>query len=417
LITIDALLFPSGQTITPGSAGSHKGSPPITPAFGSSPNTVTGMIELVAPQFVPVNADNDNGSAVTNGIPARRDFSVSPIPAGDGDLMWAQLTCVGFPAGGQWSCLTQTPFGGHIDKWIDDKKTAEFFPYADANHPGGEGTCDFYFEGTHESSALNDVTITFTYTVNGTPHSASAQMTVTPLITTFTVTPWNAPAGQNVWFDQGNGRGGALNALNGMTTLSTVGQWGAQFNATLTDKNLSGNPVFIQNLTKVPNGTLGPTTFNNNEVGATFTAGTNPASQNYAITPAAQRAGAAFPLLDTPATPPEYPLVQSSNDGNTATIQAVDTPRLPPTANAGNGTAIDVQFGFKLYLVWKYPSGIYYPVAYYEWWVDWYATGNGPVNNIILTYGVQSDVIYIPSNATPGKMVGPVANANFSWQP
>jgi hypothetical protein len=215
-----------------------------------------------------------------------------------------------------------------------------------------------------------------------------------------------------------------------MTTLSPAPYpgygWGIQFNAKLTDTNLSGNPVFIQNLTNVDNGVIGPTTNSSGQrVGATFDQATNPLGQDFVISAAAQQNGAAFPLLDTPTDTgnPEYPVMASgtSNDGNSATIQAVDSPTLDATNSPLDGTALDVQYRYKLYLVWKYPSGIYYPLGYYNWWVKWYATASrapnsGPVDTIQYPSAVYTDATWIPDNSTPGKMIAPIAFGSFVWQ-
>jgi hypothetical protein len=42
--------------------------------------------------YVPVNADDDNGSVITNGIPAQRDFNVQPLPRADPDLIQATVS-------------------------------------------------------------------------------------------------------------------------------------------------------------------------------------------------------------------------------------------------------------------------------------------------------------------------------------
>ncbi len=76
------LLLPPANSAPAILAGPHKGgpvAPPSGPSFGSSPNGATGGLDLVTPQFVPVNADNDNNSGVTFGIPATRDFNVAPM--------------------------------------------------------------------------------------------------------------------------------------------------------------------------------------------------------------------------------------------------------------------------------------------------------------------------------------------------
>jgi hypothetical protein len=406
------LLTPGNAIFVPG-VGSQKfapASPLARPGFGSGPDVPGGGLAFTAPQYVPVNADNDNGSPLVKdfpGIPTKRDFEVHPLPVNDPELISGSINSFGLPGGGVWSTSITYSGLGRILLWVDQKKTVLFNP------PGS-----FYVEGTHESSALNDVTLEFDYTVGGVKYSRSGQITVTPVIKTFYEYIWNTT--QNVWFTDANGRGGGTDATLGMTTLGVIDPYAVLFHAELIDTSLSGKPVYIMNVLNVENGKQGTKNSAGNPVGATFSQGPGAwLGQSLVITSSAIQNGAAFPLLDsTSATTPEYPLSYSSNDGNKATIEAVDSPRIPPTADPVNGTAIDVQHDMQLYLVWKYPSGIYYPLAYYKWWVAWdaVATNNiGPVDRIIIKEGLFTDYTWYPSNATPGKMKGPLANDSVGW--
>ena len=83
---------------------------------------------------------------------------------------------------------------------------------------------------------------------------------------------------------------------------------------------------------------------------------------------------------------------------------------------------MDVLYTFRLYLLWKYPSGIYYPLAYCEWQANFFAkaTGNnqntGPVNTIYYP-GVEVTVDYQRSNdpPPPNLMAPPIFNGNNQW--
>jgi hypothetical protein len=169
-----------------GVAPSPTGSPDLGGPHGkNSPLHLGGSVDLTGPSSVPVNADNDNGSAVTNGIPTQRDFNVSPLTKADPDLLQATITAAGVAGGGTWQeNLTQNG-KGKISLWTDAKKSATF-----TTPPAGNGSTTFYIEGTHESAAAGDVTLWFVYTVNNVSYpSATLTITVTPLIEEFTVSP------------------------------------------------------------------------------------------------------------------------------------------------------------------------------------------------------------------------------------
>jgi hypothetical protein len=159
-----------------------------------------------------VNADDDNGSAVTNGIPATRDFSATNLPAPDPELQVAIVdnTC---PTGGTYSVwATQNATSGQVSFWQDPQKQAALAAtFADPPLHN----FSFYIEGDHESQALNDVTINVQYTwtdpVSGNPVTSTptSQLTVTPVINSFNLTPAGGAAGQNVkWAAGANGNSG-----------------------------------------------------------------------------------------------------------------------------------------------------------------------------------------------------------------
>jgi hypothetical protein len=403
------ILLPPGHLSTPlhpGLLNGLSGPPQANPALRSGPNAVTGKILVTVPQppYVPVNADNDNGSAVTNGIPAKRDFSVNPLPVNDPELLQGSVVIQGLPAGGTWT-LSLGPPPSKIALWKDQMKTA---PFTAADAPG-----IFYIEGLHESANANDFAqISFTYTPPRMVLTAgSGTVLVTPIINSFTVTPAGGANGQNINFVNGVDGGNGVQAFIPGPPIVP----GASFGGNLTVTALNGNPVLIQNYINAQNGANG-TTFKFNPVGYLFAAGTNPPAANLVLIQGT------FPVLDTenprPATP-EYDVhVQVTNDGNTATIKAKPDTGIPP--NVGQGTFLDVLSTLRLWLVWKYPSGIYYPLAFINWQANFYASavGNnlfvGPVNKIQVPHGVTAGS-FTPSNATPDRMNAPVFNGNNQW--
>jgi hypothetical protein len=396
------MLFPSGHTTASLAAGSQRGAPGslgASPALASGPLVplCSDPICLGAPAYVPVNADDDNGSGAPFGIPDKRDFAVNPIAKNDPQLLSATLTADPTLGAGTWSITTTyNPPGALIALWTDQKKTAKFFP-------GGLGTMKFYIEGVHESSALNDVTLTFQYTVgtppNQTIYSASAKITVTPLINSFTITP--APP-QNINFINGVDATGGMRAANGATP-------GGTFNASVTYTNLPGNLVFIQNFMKIINGYNG-TTLNGKPIGYLYAAGSNPGGANLILA-----RGAFFPILDVPAmaTIPEYTSTTLQSDGNTYTIQSNDSPRNSMNTAVNNipvpgpqaGVVLDMYYSLNLWLLWKYPATtdgagnpvppVYYPVAVAGWSIEWLANSQNPNG----TFNPNGPVMIMPSRS------------------
>jgi hypothetical protein len=329
----------------------------------------------------------------------------------DPELIGGNLDGTGLPPGGSWSItITYTGLGQIALPWTNQMKTPHFLPV-------GLGPFTFYVEGKHESSKLDDTTLTFTYTANGQQFPVSAYLTITPVIngpSGFTVKPAGGANGQNINFiNQVNGTDGLKAFIPGNPNTA-----GASFTGSLTVTALNGNPVFIQNYIDAENGANG-TKVNGNPVGYTFAAGWIPPEVNVTLI------DGKFPVLDTDPRPPnpEYLFDLSvTNDGNTATIKADDSPSMgvnPP--NVGHGITLDVLSTWKLWLVWKYPSGIYWPLALINWQANWYAFAvdpnllTGPVNHIQIPHGVTADANYTRSNDTPDRMLAPVFNQNNQW--
>ncbi len=420
------LLLPPANSPSAVLRGSPKGAPvsPLAgPTYGSGPNILGGTLTLVAPQFVPVNADDDNGSMpVTNGIPPKRDFNVAPMQANDQDLKQATLTAVGLPAGGTWSSLINTPGNGMIALWKDQMKTAPW----QLPGPGQQGTFTFYIEGVHESSALNDVKLTFDYTVGNPPnqtiYSASASMTITPLIQTFGVTP-NAdagdPSGQNVIFYKGT------DANKGLAANTPSAAPGALFKGVALIAAMRGDMAFIQNIMGLDNGHNGTKNNAGARVGWLFANGT---SANWGL-----KAGN-FAVLDINAGDPDQTYAHAFNsqlspDGNTLTITANDSPITGIPNNANQGIWEDVQFQARLFLVWRWIQNVggnnvtvFYPLAYTNWQVNFYAKGLGgipPIDWILILNGVSSDGsnTYKPSNDPPPALdMTKIFNGNNQWK-
>src|SRR5258708_7593593 len=89
----------------------------------------TGVASLCGPSEVPVNADDDNGSTVTTGIPTQRDFILAgPTSFLDQDIKQYTVSTSGLPAGGTWQ-MTLTQNGkGQVKLWKDSMKNAFSIP-------------------------------------------------------------------------------------------------------------------------------------------------------------------------------------------------------------------------------------------------------------------------------------------------
>jgi hypothetical protein len=68
------------------------GSETVLTPRGPRPLIVLPGVYVGNDGYVPVNADDDNGSALTNGIPAKRDFDIQPLRQLDPDLIPVTVT-------------------------------------------------------------------------------------------------------------------------------------------------------------------------------------------------------------------------------------------------------------------------------------------------------------------------------------
>jgi hypothetical protein len=346
--------------------------------------------------YVPVNADDDNGSALTpatgGGIPAQRDFNKQPLPVADPDLKQATVS---YLAGNiLFVKAVSTGGDGRVQLWTDPMKTQLYIV------PGlGAPTVTFYVEGTHVSSALWDVALEVTY-LDDAPGSTPVTVdypaiTVTPIITSFTVTPHVAPS---VVFTNGT------DGIQGLDTQSN-GNPGAKFNAQVTQTNTPGTGIFIQNFLGVDNGSEGGAA-----AGWVFTDGS---SKNTLL-----NAGDSFPILDknaqNTAPPPDYDVDFNTlgSDANTLKMYADDSPNTGAPVNSARLTNIDVTFHIRLYVVWEFPDTSLYTLAYDNWNVvfqaDTYAAGHG-VTHILAASGVSADP-FVKTNADVPALKGTTFN-------
>jgi hypothetical protein len=142
--------------------------------------------------FVPLNANNDNGSPPLDpavpGIPTKRDFDVSPNP-NEKDLVSVVLDASGLPLNTPLTWNLSAPTNGHavVKAWTDSIKTAAVgLPYSIAGQSGSDPV--YYLEGTAEGYALKEIALTLQVTVNGSTSTDVVNVTVTPVLQNLGVT-------------------------------------------------------------------------------------------------------------------------------------------------------------------------------------------------------------------------------------
>ncbi|HEY8505896.1 MAG TPA: hypothetical protein VIL46_15030, partial [Gemmataceae bacterium] len=339
--------------------------------YYSTPSSIKGpgeaMVSLaVDTELIPVNANNDNGSPWKDDdhpfIPAVRDFDATNLPQDDPELTKVTVTI----AGVFWGDLTVSVSSaiecgtGKAQLWKDKRKQEAFssqivFPADPA------ATVTFYIEGTHESRFMNDVVVDAKYTVNQTTVSATENVTIAPVIHTFTR---SIPEPSVNFVNQGP----PPNGLKGLVAQSfTPVTPGIEFTADVTNGPLTIKVV--QNFRDAVNGE------NGSAAGAVFVAGSGLANQNHL-----PNDKYTFPGLDgfNPADPTDAGDLFSStpNPPNGVTVKFHDSPSTGWPANSDKLDVLDNKYLLRLYLVVRYADGSIYPIAYWDWNVNFYATKN-----------------------------------------
>jgi len=392
-----------------------------------APPPATKGIALGVPGYVLVDGSDYNNSPMitagnpptSTGIPTTYDFAAAgPFTVNDPNIVPATVTINNLPLGGTWTGPTITYSGsGRISLWTDAKKSAAF-----TAPPAGMLNFTFYIEGTHESAALNDVSISFIYTVNNVQYPAAGTLSVTPVISSFGVTPNSDPGDpnhQNVVFHLPN-----QNANNGLQAETPKANPGALFQAVMIVGNPApqGNAAFIQDFELLWNGIEGTKNKNGTSVGWLFN---DMSGMDVTLV------NGSLPLLDVLAgsTTQQYKIdLNYVTNGGTLTMTADDSPTIAPPDNASNGLAVDLQEGFQLYLAWEWSQvvqgsavSVFYPVAFTDWAVTFYAKATGgvpPINQIKILDGVNSwgSNDYTASNDAPDQMdLTKIGAGNLQW--
>jgi hypothetical protein len=383
-------------------------------------------ITLSAPQTVPVNANNHNGSAWNSAqqthIPTIRDFSVTtPTTYEDTELRSASVVVTGGLAGTLYLTATSTSYSSEVPTWTDtqitfwsDKKKT--MPVSSVQIPAvnngtNQYTYNFEIEGVHEAFGSSDnIRITAEFKASQVPITIlDTKLTiVTPVIEGLDHTIGSA----NITFA---GNGNPMNGLNGLTTKSLpnntgVRKPGIKFDVWNWEGNSPdfqpGNLLFLQSVIIAANG---PNAAGNIGPGITLI---NPANQlNMKISQAGINVGAAFPLSDGGENF-FYPTILSQT--NPWHHFTEDSPEILLPANVGpRTTRVDMRVEYIMYYIVGYADHSIYTLSHNTWSVNYLSSSAAPNNGILTTIDPNSKVTssgWIRSNQDPSKTVGPFAN-------
>jgi hypothetical protein len=339
--------------------------------------------------FIGVNANNDNGSRVTDAVPVLRDYQTSDFNADDPQLRKVAISVdPAAPAATVFTVSVSATGSGRISLWDTASKKNKIdsgTKFAKANLPA-----QVFVEGMAPSEDFRDLTLTLTTSVVLKPigkpvpfpiGTDNVAVTITPVVTAFGMTP-----GTVTFVNGRNGQGGLRAGQGGNNP-------GAAFSAQVTREGIDGYLGFVQNVTSKRNGT-----HFGSAGGFVFLPGTGRNPQNSVLRP-----GNTYPILDR--------LNPNRNDQNTAfplydvhyeignpefgvtqTAFADDSPMSGrPGGMANQLDIIDITIEYQLYLVWRFEDGIIYSLGYLNWVVQFYATQ--AVTNL------QGSRIFVENNA------------------
>jgi hypothetical protein len=415
-------------------------------------NVVRMTLTMPNGPWVPVNANNDNNSGVTNEIPATRDFNApGPFVAADPELMPVN---VGLPLGmqlnGQFVIrFDQTANGGHIKLWKDPKKGPGQEITSGMTFTRATLPTTFYVEGTNPTIAVPvagggydpraDVKIWLTYLELSCPQfnvqigATSADVVVTPVITRFNMIPGIV---RRLTFDVTPGD----TLVRGMQAQAAgPGQpAGMTFDAVLDRRNLDGDMIYVQNA-GLPGG--GWAVVNDQGLGRGGIRSTNmPRSADVVLLDkptmtfflqVIDRPGnghlpgeppdyfsPGHPELTPDSYPPAAGFVERYAHDNPQVGLSEDDAKIPGNVTWIRGwTNISVEYNFRMYVVWRYPvrttntHTILYTVGTRDWHVVFRMTGTQAGGFSLAGSTVEPLGDFDPTNHfNPIKLVGPDFN-------
>jgi hypothetical protein len=388
-------------------------------------------------QDVPINANDDNGSVITEYIPAKYDFQAvkADYPPGLADPDLVPLTMIDetpypYPEivtrGVINYTLNVTQMGpGLIKIWDTPYKDHEYTVFGTPTtqnlvswKPGFYHWPTFYLEGIEPSDVDDEITInlSITWDASFAPWTSTyrqVQGTVTPRIDTFKTYDGGHPSN---FFGLVNGEPGP-NSQTGYYAFT-------EFMGILIGALGSSTPKYVQNLMDGPDLLLNNTRYMLVNLPPPHT------SRRHVFTPATE----GFPLLDSdPNNKPYYGVPTGWNnealpsgpdpvDPRKYDLWASDKPGNDALGNGHLWMQLKYRMEFKLWLVLSYQNmngqNNMYPLAYITWTANLEA--DTFVNGVGLTRALGSvppSSAYVKSHQKPDKTIPPLANDTWigSW--
>ena len=365
--------------------------------------------------LIPVNANNDNGSpwksAALPFIPNTRDFAATNLPVDDPQLKLVTVN-IGPGAAGTLYVSSYAPGEATVAFWADKRKQAAFSSKAVAATT--PVTVIFYVEGTHESAYDGDVVRIDLKFITANPPATTVRsdtVRVAPFINTVQSFTSKIP-NPSVYFTDWLPNNGFLGLSSGQppAQLGARAAVGIEFDAEITNGPLTMK--YMQDLRDLRNGA------NGSGAGAVFTAASGLANQNLLPNVGS---GLTYPALDSldPADPTADADSTSTPTATGVKIYTADAPATGRPANADKLDKLDLKYLFRTYIVVQYADKSLYPIAYWDWNVNFFATTNAPqqgVTVIAVASKVSTEGGWVKSNADPLKTAGPIVNGNVGWR-
>ena len=348
---------------------------------------VSEVDEETTGAFVPVNADNDNGSTLTDLIPATRDFDTSSINAED-DLV--QIT-LGIEPSGLLSGLLRlrkVENGRAMVKvWDSATKSSEIT--LPAEWAIGSVPMSLYLEGVREGAAKREVDVVLEYIVSGSVLCAdTCKVTVTPILTELsavkTFNPTYLPGYYLV-----TGAADLSVEVDAQGVSGYSGLWLVQH--VNTDNYLSGGVGAIP-----PSGNAKKLDFNSPYTGST--------------------------LVDVMEGELTFPFYSSDDDSSPARFESEDGPavNLGPLVilTEGQSSSLDTGYSFDIYAAWQNEDTSVYFLGYSSWSMRMQGTFTNQTGTVVFQPGLANATASssgFTRDNTDRNLSLPVANSELEW--